>query len=285
MKRSVSTFVAVWLAGACLLSAASARRQTIARLGEELAQSATALANDTFERLRGGRDEISVEEQAILFRIEAFASGCRLFARLGAASSGYAEGGALRTNLFNAYSYLLGSFSELEEAMRKGRLRTYGLADSGDLLEKLDEAFADWPDASNPAYLHLKYVKAADDQVYLIERRGTGTYVRRPFSSLESLYSYNYANDRGKNPWKHLVEVEEETLQTMAVGAPIQLTFNGRMIMVDRKFAGRPVYLVRNGRRCLIGSPAGVENRGGWKSIVELPAEIVDGYPEGDPVD
>lgn len=284
MNMHLRSGVVLFLAGVVLLPAAAGKRQAIARIGGQLTEAVEALAADRYERFRGNQDEISADEQAVLFRIEAFASGCRLFARLSAESSGYEEGGHLRTNLFNAYSYLLRFFRDLEGEMQKSRMRTYSLGNCSDLLEELDEAFSKWPDSENPAYLHQKYVKAEDDAVYLIERRGTGDYVRRPFSSLESLFRFNYQMNRDKDPWKYLVDVSEETLATMDVGPSIELTFAGWMIIADGKQKNRPVYMIRNGRRCVLGSPAVVERFGGWKKVYAVPQEIINSYADGEPI-
>ena len=108
--------------------------------------------------------------------------------------------------------------------------------------------------------------------------------MRRAFRNLESLYRYNYDRNRGRDPWQHLVEVPEETLERMAEGEPLVLTFEGRLVIEQSKRTNRPVYLIENGKKRGLTSPRVVERLGGWGKVFEVPVEVVAAYPEGEPV-
>ena len=187
---------------------------------------------------------------------------------------------SLRTNLFNAYTYLASSFRELEKDFR-----SYTLNDCRETLNDLERAFERWPAADNLAYLHLKFVQASDQTVYLIERRQPGEYLRRTFASLESLYRYNYLQNRSKDPWKYRVQVDESTLKKMASGEPIALTFNGCLVMDLIERPNRPVFLIENNKKRPLSSSAALARFGGWKSVFEVPAQVIESYPLGQPVE
>ena len=264
--------------------ARAADRGAVLRLGLELERRAAELAGESFDHFKGWSNEISDEEQAILFKSEAFAASCRLFNRLAEERTGYFRDGAVRTGLFNAFTYLVRDFGELEAEMRRGRIRASALSDCRRLLDRMEEEFSGWPAVDNLAYLDGKYVKARDASVWLIERQRLGTYGRRAFQDLASLFRYNYDRNRGKDPWQHLVEVPEETLRKMEEGPPIALTFEGRLIIEQGDRPNRPVYLIENGRRRGITSPAVLGRFGGWSKVLEVPAEVVAAYPEGEPI-
>ncbi|RLE01799.1 MAG: hypothetical protein DRJ11_08795, partial [Candidatus Aminicenantes bacterium] len=105
-----------------------------------------------------------------------------------------------------------------------------------------------------------------------------------PFKDLESLYRYNYQLKRGKDPWKYLVQVREETLAKMTRGEMIELTFEGCLVIEMSNRPNRPVYLIENSRKRGVTSPAVLQRLGGWDKVYEVPAEIIAKYPEGEPI-
>jgi len=48
--------------------------------------------------------------------------------------------------------------------------------------------------------------------------------------------------------------------------------------------SSRPVYLIEKGKRRGITSPQVLMRFGGWSKVYEVPSEIIDTYPEGEPV-
>ena len=259
-------------------------RTRIYNLSLELERLASELAASSYEHFKGWNQTITEEEQAVLFKSEALAASCRLFTRLAAEKSGYFRSGYIRTNLYNAFLYLARAFRELDEAMQQAGVRPYRMNDIQNLLERMEREFARWPSEDNLAYLHQKYVKGRDAAVYLIERRGLGDYVLHPFKDLESLYRYNYQLKRGKDPWKYLVQVREETLAKMTRGEMIELTFEGCLVIEMSNRPNRPVYLIENGRKRGVTSPAVLQRLGGWDKVYEVPAEVIAKYPEGEPI-
>jgi len=258
------------------------RREVIYRLGLDLEKQAVYLAQNSYEHFKGWNEEISNQEQAVLFKSEAFASSCRLFLKLAGETSGYFRAGYLRTNLYSAFIFLARSFQELEEEMKKAQILPYVLSDCRRTLDRMDYEFSKWPSADNLAYLHQKYVKARDAAVYLIEKKGPGEYIRRPFKNLESVFRYNYDLKRGKNPWKYLVEVSYDTLEKMEIGPLVSLTFEGKLIIEQSSRPSRPVYLIEGGKKRGITSPKVLLRFGGWGNVFEVPAEVIEKYPEGE---
>lgn len=290
MKRTIRIATILALAFASIPGPAPAAGQSGARaqvfdLGQELERQAIALAQESFDHFRGWNGAISDQEQAILFKSEAFAASCRLFLKLTETTSTYYRTDHARTNIFSAFAFLARSFAELEAEMQRGGIRPYALGDCKKILARMERGFGSWPDPNNLAYLDQKYVKAADATVYLIEKRGLASFIRRPFTSLESLFRYNYDRNRGKNPWEHLVEVSEETLDKMKVEAEISLTFEGRMIIEQSTRKNRPVYVIQSGKRRPVANAAIVERRGGWGKVYEVPREVIDSYEEGEIID
>lgn len=261
------------------------RRSQIYDFGVELERQATALAQESFEHFRGWNGTISDQEQAILFKSEAFAASCRLFLKLAETRSDFFRSDYLRTNLFTSFTYLANAFNDLEAEMKRGSVMPYALGDCRRLLGRMEREFGSWPDADNLAYLDQKYVKGADAAVYLIERRGLGNYIRRPFRNLESVFRYNYDRNRGKNPWQYLVQVSEETLEKMPKGAPIVLTFEGRLIIEQSARKNRGVFLIQNGRKRPLTRVEIVDRFGGWSKVFEVPAEVIESYEDGEPIE
>lgn len=273
----------------CLLlllmtSAHGDRRGEIYRLGLELERQATTLAQSSYEHFKGWSGTISDEEQAVLFKSEALAASCRLFLRLTEESSDYFKTNTLRTNLYSAFIYLTRSFKELEEEIGRAGVLPFSLSNCRRILDRMDYEFSQWPSLDNLAYLHQKYVKARDDTVYMIERRGPGDYARHAFKKLESIYRYNYDLGRGKDPWKYLVEVSAEILDKMEEDEMIDLTFEGYLVIEKGDRPNRPVYLIENGKRRGLTSPDVLRRLGGWSKVYEVPSEVIDTYPEGEPV-
>jgi len=285
MRKTALHIAAGLLISSALANAALAdQRQAISVMGLELERQAAVLAQESFDHFRGWNNTISDEEQAVLFNSEAFLASCRLFSRLTGEQSDYYSAGFLRTNLYNAFLYLARSFRDLEGAMKRAGVLPYALADCRRLLNRMEGEFARWPSPDNLAYLDQKYVKARDSTVYLIERRGTGFFVRRAFKNLESLFRYNYDRNRGKDPWAHLVEVAEETLEKMEEEGTIDLTFEGHLIIEQSRRPNRSVYLIEDGKKRGVTSPRVLERLGGWSRVFEVPAEVIAGYPDGEPI-
>lgn len=273
----------VILAGVAAVAAAD-ERSAVLSLGAELEQKAAELARSNLEHFRGWNGVISDAEQAVLFKSEAFASSARLFLLLGGESSDFYQTGYLRTNVYNAFGYLVRAFRDLETEMKNAGIMPYALGDCRKILDRMDNEFSRWPSADNLSYLHLKYVKARNAAVYLIERRGIGDYIRRPFADMGSLFRYNYDLKRGKDPWAFLVEVPENTLGKMEEGEPIRLTFEGCLVIESGNRPNRPVYLIEKGKKRGVTSPAVLQRFGGWGKVLEVPAEVIVAYPDGDPV-
>lgn len=254
-------------------------------LAVTLAEQAAGIARESFDHFKGWNGAISDQEQAILFKSESFLASCRLFLKFAEGQSDFYRNDYLRTSLYNAFTYLTSAFSELEQEMRRGNVMPSALTECRQILGRMEREFSGWPSADNLAYLDGKYVKAADASVYLIQRQGIGQFTRRAFKNLESLFRYNYNENRGKDPWKYLVEVSEETLRKMRNGAMISLTFEGQMIIEQGTRPNRPVYKIENGRKRGLTRPEIVNRLGGWGRVFEVPREVIESYEEGEPID
>ena len=287
MKIAVRSILILLLMvlGTGINASASPQRSRVFDLGVELERQAAALAQESFDHFRGWNGTISDREQGVLFKSEAFAASCRLFLKLTESQSDFFRTDNLRTNVFSAFSYLAASFGELEREMRQGNVMPYALSECRKVLARMEREFSAWPDADNLAYLDKKYVKSGDATVYLIEKRGIGTYIKRPFKNLESVFRYNYDRNQGKNPWKFLVETSEETLDKMKTEKMIDLTFEGKMIIEQSTRKNRGVYLIQGGKKRPLARPEVVERLGGWGKVFEVPAEVIEGYEEGEPIE
>ncbi len=284
-KRKFTAFIVLLFLGEFFAYGAIVQREDIHRLGLDLEEAATYLAESSFEHFKGWDGIISEQEQAILFKSEAFAASCRLFLKLSEQSSDYYVRRHQRTNLYSAYLYLLGAFKELNSEMGRGGIQPYALQDANRILDRMDYEFSRWPAADNLAYLHRKYVKGRDSAVYMIERRGSGEYVLHRFKDLVSIFKYNYDLKRGKNPWDYLVYVEESTLDKMEEGQMIALTFEGFLIIEQSDRPNRGVYLIENGKKRGVTSANLITLRfGGWDNVYEVPAEVIRMYPDGEPI-
>jgi hypothetical protein len=265
-------------------TAAADRRTQLANLAQGLEQQATHLAQSNYEHFKGWNQTISDQEQAVLFKSEAFASSCRLFLKLTSEQSGYFRSGYLRTSLYNAFIFLTNAFDELDKEMQKAGIMPYEMRDIKRTLERMDYEFSYWPASDNLAYLHQKYVKARDASVYMIERKGPGKYMLHAFKNLESIFRYNYDINRGKDPWKYLAEVPYDTLRKMEEGPMIDLSFEGLLVIENSTRLNRSVYLIERGKKRGITSPRVLERYGGWSNVFEIPAEIIATYQEGEPI-
>jgi len=283
LKNAGGAFFVILILASAVLASAD-QRSAVTRLAEDLEQKAASLALRSYDHFKGRSGSISDQEQAALFKSEAFAASCRLFLKLAEERTGYFHSDYVRTNMYNAFTFLQTAFEEMEKEMRRAGLSPYELRDAGRLMRNMERAFSNWPDADNPAYLDGRYVKDRRATVYLILKAGTGDFVKHPFKSLESLYRYNYDRNRGKNPWDYLVEVRTETLNKMRQGGMIDLNFEGRMIIEQSNRPNRPVYLIENGKRRGLTSENLLRRYGGWSRVYEVPAEVIAGYPEGEPI-
>jgi hypothetical protein len=70
----------------------------------------------------------------------------------------------------------------------------------------------------------------------------------------------------------------------MDLGSPTELTFEGFLVIENSTRPNRPVYLIENGKKRGITSPAVLERFGGWNKVYEIPAEIIAKYPKGEPI-
>jgi hypothetical protein len=283
-KRALELSVFLFILFFVAVSASGDTRGNIYRLGVDLERTASQLAQSNYEHFKGWNAEFSDVEQSVLFRSEAFLASCRLFLRLAEEKSEYLKSVFVRTNLYHAFVFLTRSFKDLEEEMRKAGVMPYSLNQCGRILDQMDSEFSQWPSVDNLSYLHEKYVKARDASVYMIERQEPGIYILRAFKDLESLYRYNYHLDRGNNPWDHLVEVPYETLERMEEGPVLDLSFEGELIIELSTRPNRPVYLIEQGKKRGVTSPGVLQRLGGWERVYEVPAEIINSYPEGEPI-
>jgi len=260
------------------------RKDRIYRLGVELDKLANYIAQSSYEHFKEWDEEITNEEQAVLFKSGEFASSCSLFLKLLSESSEYYRRGFIRTNLYNAFLYITRSFKDLEYEMMKLKIATYSMDECKEVLKRMDYEFSRWPSTGNISYLSDRYVKSSENTVYLIEKQGTGNYIKRPFANLESLYRYNYINKKKKNPWKYLKDVSEELLESIPEGTKISLNFEKCLVMEQSSKQNKPVYLVQKGKKHPIPSPEILKRFGGWDNVYELPSEIIERYPLGKPI-
>lgn len=266
------------------LAAKGDTRGNIYKLGVDLERTANQLAQSNYEHFKGWNAEFTDLEQSALFKSEAFLASCRLFLRLAEERFEYLKSGYVRTNLYHAFVYLNRSFKDLEEKMRSAGVLPYSLSQCGRILDQMDYEFSKWPSVDNLSYLHDKYVKARDATVYKIERQGPGVYILRAFKNLESLYRYNYIQNRGNNPWDYLVEVPRETLEKMEEGTILDLSFEGELVIELSTRPNRPVYLIEQGKKRGVPSPSVLQRLGGWDRVYEVPPEVIDSYPNGEPI-
>ena len=229
------------------------------------------------------------DQISVLFASEGFAASCRTFRRL--VERG--QGGSVRQGLDRALRFVVRDYDALESSSRLSGIRLYPLTDCADILRRIERELGvgssfDDPVRDRPARPVIedwdgKYAKGRNASVFLIERAG-GAFVRRPFKNLESLFKYNFDQDRGGNPWDSLVEIPANQLDRMRTGAAIDRTFEGLMIIEQGTKPNRSVYLIRNGEKRGLARPELVARYGGWKKVFEVPREIIDAYKDGEPI-
>jgi len=64
----------------------------------------------------------------------------------------------------------------------------------------------------------------------------------------------------------------------------INLTFEGNLIIEQSTPPNRSVYLIQNGKKRGITSPQMLQRFGGRDRVFEVPAEVIQSYPDGEPV-
>jgi hypothetical protein len=189
-------------------------------LAVELERRASDAAQSVSDLLLDRGETLGDEQITALYAAEGFAASSRLFLRLTERGSGYGARMSYRTGLERAYRYLSRDFNELEDAARRVGIQPYALGDCLSILRRMDTELGggvivnDNVDRGRAAEEEWdgQYAKGRDVEVFLIERRGTGDFVRRPFKNLESLFKYNYDRDRGKNPWGFVAEIPANAL-------------------------------------------------------------------------
>jgi len=262
----------------------------LVRYAEELSTRADDLAASISERFDNRFESLRDSDIEVLYGSEKFLASCQVFLRLAEAS---ADSGSRRAGLDAAFGFLSREFDDFEAVARRAGIRTYDLSDCADLLERMGREVGarrdysyDREDRERDASDEWigKYAKGSDSSVYLIERQGL-RIVRRPFKNLESLFKYNYDLDRGDNPWDYVAEVPAADLDRMKIGDPVERTFEGQMIIepAGRKL-NRSVYLIQNGKKRGLTEASLVTRYGGWNKVREVPKEIIDAYPDGDPI-
>jgi len=266
----------------------------LVELALNLAERAAEIAESMEDQIDDRYGSWSDNQIEVLFASENFAAAGRAFHRL-AERAEYGSRYSIRSGLQQAFRYLIRAFDDLESASRGG-VRMYGLSDCASILRRIErELGGDWDrtyggedrverDRLQENDWDGNYVKGRDSTVYLIERRGSGDFVRRPFKNLESLFKYNYDQDRGDNPWGHVAEVPAETLDRMRTGDSIDRSFEGLMVIEPGKLPNRSVYLIQGGKKRGLTKADLVIRYGGWKKVYEIPKEIIDAYPDGEPI-
>ena len=260
------------------------------RYAEELENRAEDLAAAISERFDDRYSSWSDVGLQSLYGSEKFLASCRVFLRLAEEAE---DSGSRRPRLGEAFLLLSREFDDFEEIARRAGTRTYDLSACADLLRRMDREVGagrdddyDEPDRARDEHDDWigKYAKGPNAAVYLIERDGL-RIVRRPFKNLESLFKYNYDLDRGSNPWDYVADVPAEELDRMKIGEPVERTFEGRMVIEpEGRNRTRSVYLIQDGKKRGLTEASLVSRYGGWNNVLEVPKEIIDAYPDGDPI-
>lgn len=275
------------------------RSERLADLAIDLERKAVEIVDDvngrffdrnaSYDRNRSWADD----QVEALFASETFAASSRVFRRLAEGDRGFDSRMTVRQGMERAYRLLYRDFETLEESARRARVQSYALTDCRDLLRRIDREIGPGgarpidpitPDRLGQDDWIGKYVKGPNASVFLIERRADGAWVKRPFKSLESLFKYNYDQDRGENPWGHMAEVSAAELSRMRTGTEIERTFEGQMIIETGTSTNRSVYYIQGGKKRGLTRPELVARYGGWKKVYQVPRDVIDAYPEGDPI-
>jgi hypothetical protein len=74
------------------------------------------------------------------------------------------------------------------------------------------------------------------------------------------------------------------TLERMEEVEMIDLTFEGRLVIEMGDRPNRPVYLIKDGKKCGLSSPSVLQRYGGWDRVLEVPAEVINSYPVGEDI-
>ena len=101
---------------------------------------------------------------------------------------------------------------------------------------------------------------------------------------MKSLIRFNYDQGRGINPWDYLVEIPYDTLEKMEAGPMLDLGFEGWLVIELSQRPNRPVYLIEGGKKRGVTSPQVLQRLGGWDRVIEVPGEIINSYPDGEPI-
>ncbi len=257
-------------------------KERILNLTSELEYKAQALAETSYSHFRGWNGVIDEREQKVLFSSESFLASVRLFRRFINESSTYFHSEYTRTNLFSAFSYMANYFYQLKRDMESIGLRPYEVYDIERILRDIEREFSSWSSPDNLSYLNGYYVKGYGSTVYVILKLSPGRYEKRPFKNLESLFAYTYFYKRKKeNPWKFLKKISLDLLSQIPEGPPISMTFEGHLVIQMGKGPGRPVYLIKNGKKRPLANPSVLRRFGGWGNVYEVPKEVIDKYPTG----
>ncbi len=284
MKKKLVFMIALFLSLNLFAYIPSFIKEDLLKLTSELEAKAIIIAQRSYEHFKGWDGVISEREQKVLFSSSNFIAAVNLFKKLLTESESFYSSSYLSTNLYNAFRYVADYFDQLKEDMYALRISPYELREAEYILNDMEGEFSRWGSATNLSYLSGHYVKGRGDTVYYIQREGIGKYVKRPFADLESLYAFTFFKMKKKNPWKLLKKISLKTLSTVPDGKPIKETFEGRLVMEDLKISGIPVYLIKNGKKCPLSSPAVLKRYGGWKSVYKVPSEIIRKYPEGEAI-
>ncbi len=284
MKRIFAIFVIVIFSVSLFSYIPSYIKKDLLKLTGELEAKAIILAQKNYDYFKGWDGEISDREQKVLFSSSNFIASIKLFKKLLTESESYYSGRYLNTNLYNAFRYVANYFEQLKEYMYALKISPYELRDIEYILNDMEGEFSRWGSSNNLSYLSSHYVKGKGDTVYFIQREGIGKYVKRPFKNLESLYAFTFFKMKKKDPWKLLKKISLKVLYSIPDGKPIIETFEGRLVIEKSKRANRPVYLIKNGKKCPLSSPSVLNRYGGWKSVYEIPGEIIDSYPTGETI-
>jgi hypothetical protein len=263
-------------------------------LAANLAERAAEIAESMEDQIDNQVGSWSDNQIEALFASENFAAASQAFHRL-AERTEYGSRYSVRLGLDRAYQHLLRAYDDLESISRSG-VRMSVLSDCASILRRIErELGGGWNRTSGGEdqveWNQLEendwdgnYVKGRDATVYLIEQQGSGNFVRRPFKNLESLFKYNYDQDRGNNPWDHVAEVPVETLDRMRTGDLIERSFEGMMVIEPGTLPNRSVYLIQGGKKRGLTKAELVLRYGGWKKVYEIPKEIINAYPDGEPI-
>lgn len=265
----------------------------LVRYAEELESRADDLAAEISERFDDRYRAWTNAEVEALYGSEKFLAACRVFLRLADEGAGISS---RRAGLGDAFALLAREYDDFSSVARRAGIHTYDISEIDDLVRRMDREVDGNRSSSiddrdrgtrerneSDAWIG-KYAKGPGAAVYLIERQGL-RIVRRPFKNLESLFKYNYDLDRGENPWDHVADIPADELGRMKDGEPIERTFEGQMIIEPAgSRSTRSVYLIQGGKKRGLTDSALVNRFGGWKKVLEVPKEVIDSYPEGDPV-